>query len=263
MKISLAGWSLQRRFRRPENPLTLLEFPGVAREEFDLEAVELNSPFFACTEPDYLEALKEEAGKFNVALVGLAVDGTGNSAALDEEERRAAVEAIRAWFLVARRLGLPSFRANTGGRGAEDDPRAMEQCIRSFRDLAAEAARHEVALTIENHGGLSACPDRVLILLRAVDNPWLGTLPDWGNFPDAVRYEGLQKLIPYARGVHAKTYAFDEHGEETRVDVPRCLQICRAAGYRGFYGIEFEGPTDDGEGVRKSKALLVRHLQAA
>jgi sugar phosphate isomerase/epimerase len=263
MKISLAGWSLQRRFRRAEDPLTLLEFPGVAREEFDIEAIELNSPFFASTEPDYLEALKTEAGKFRVGFVGLAVDGTGDPASLDEEARQDAVERIRAWFPVARALGLSYFRANTGGRGAEEDPRALEQCVRSFRELAQAGARHAMTITIENHGGLSACPDRVVAIMEAVGSPWIGTLPDFGNFPEAVRYEGLRKLAPYARGMHAKTFEFDEWGEERRFDLPRCVRTVREGGYDGYFGIEYEGPGDDHEGVLKSKALLARHLGAA
>lgn len=262
MKISLAGWSLNRRFRAAENPLSLLDFPAVAREEFGFDAVELNSPFFASLEPDYLEALNARGREFDVRFVGLAVDGTGDPSSADEDARRHAIEQIERWFPVAKALGLPYFRANTGGRGAEDDPAALARCIASWRELAAEAARWEIPIVIENHGGISANPDHIVAIMEAVGGPWIGTLPDFGNFADAIRYEGLRKIAPYARGVHAKMLEFGPDGEETRIDIGRCVKIFRDAGYDGYFGIEFEGRTDDHEGVLKSKGLLIKHLRA-
>ena len=51
MEISLAGWSINRRFRSQENPLSLLDYPQLARDEFGINAVELNSPFFTYEGP--------------------------------------------------------------------------------------------------------------------------------------------------------------------------------------------------------------------
>lgn len=82
-------------------------------------------------------------------------------------------------------------------------------------------------LLIENHGGISGNPDNVVRILEEVGSDYLGTCPDFGNFPAEIRYEGLSKLAKYAVVVHAKTYEFDESGEETTIDMKRCIDIMK------------------------------------
>jgi len=284
-RISLAGWSLNRRFRRQENPLALLDFPRVVKEEFGIGAVELNSPFFAAKDEAYLSDLKAAAQEAGVVLAGMAVDGTGNASALDEAERRASVEKAKEWFPVAKSLDLPNFRINTGGHGHEADPEALKQCIKSFKELAAEAEAYGVRIVIENHWGVSADPQNIVRIIEEVGSDHLGTLPDFGNFPDEsfkpevlaairpqlpkdlptseIRYWGLELLAPYAFGAHAKMREFDADGNDTAIDVYRCVRILKNAGFDGWFGIEYEGRDDDHEGVLKSKALLERALAQA
>jgi sugar phosphate isomerase/epimerase len=65
--------------------------------------------------------------------------------------------------------------------------------------------------------------------------------------------------MPFARGVSAKSYDFDEAGNETKVDYTRILKIVLEAGYHGYVGIEYEGSRlDEYEGVRATKRLLER-----
>jgi hypothetical protein len=89
---------------------------------------------------------------------------------------------------------------------------------------------------------------------------FLGMCPDFGNFPKEVTYEGIEKVAPWAVVLHAKLHEFDAKGEDTRIDVKRCLGICRKAGFAGDVLIEFEGKTDDHDGVLKSIELMRRHL---
>ena len=283
-KISLAGWSLHRRFLNQESPLKLLDFPRVAKDEFGIDAIELNNVFFESTEEAYLSQLKQAAAEAGVALVGMAVDRTGDPSSLDESQRKESVAAARQWFPVAKSLGLPFFRINTGGHGRESDPESLKRCIESFKELAREAEDYGVKLVIENHWGISANPLNIVRIVEEVGSPYLGTLPDFGNFPDErrpevleavkpalpegvapeeLRYWGLELMAPYAVGVHAKMYEFDERGNDTRIDVARCVEIIRGAGFDGYWGIEFEGAGDDHEGVVKSKELLERLLAAA
>lgn len=278
--ISLAGWSINRRFRRETEPLTLLEFPQLAKDEFGIQAVELNNPFFASTDDAYLVELTEAAKRANVVFTGMAVDGTGDPSALDEDDRKDAIRRILPWFQVSKKLGLPLFRVNTGGQGNEFEPRALEQCIKSFKELVQEAERTGVKLVIENHWGISMNPLNTVEIMKAVDHPMLGTLPDFGNFPDPnrpkglevlqeaaggieaseVRYWGLELMAPYALSVHAKMHEFNDNGEDPNIDVGRCVSIMKNAGYSGYWGIEYEGAGDDHEGVLKSKALLERYI---
>jgi sugar phosphate isomerase/epimerase len=97
-----------------------------------------------------------------------------------------------------------------------------------------------------------------------VQQPNCRTLPGFGNFTISEdetydNYEGTEKLMEHAKGVSAKTYDFDENGNETTLDVKRLMRIVRDAGYTGHVGIEYEGNRlSEDEGIKATKALLER-----
>ena len=73
------------------------------------------------------------------------------------------------------------------------------------------------------------------------------------------RYQGMTDLMPYAKGVSAKTHDFDDAGNEIHSDFNRMVEIVRSAGYSGYVGIEYEGGgMSELEGIRATKALLER-----
>jgi len=252
MKVALAGWSLVRRFKAEENPLLLLDFPRVAVEEFGINVIELNNVFMASHEPDYLEELIQAAKKHNVTMIGMAVDGTGDLSQTDESARKEAVENAKVYFPIAKTLGLGFFRVNTGGQ-ANGPEEMVQACIKSYGELAAEGEKFGVKITIENHGGLSADPDVVVRIMEEVGTPWIGTLPDFGNYPDEIRYEGIAKMAPYAAAAHAKFREFDENGEDPTIDAERLVDIMRQTGFDGYICIEIPD-------VLKAKALLEKYI---
>jgi len=252
VKVALAGWSLVRRFKAEENPLLLLDFPRVAVEEFGINVVELNNVFMASHEPDYLEELIQAAKKYNVKMIGMAVDGTGDLSQVDESARREAVENAKVYFPIAKTLGLGFFRVNTGGE-ANGPEEMVQACIKSYRELAAEGAKTGIKITIENHGGLSTDPDVVVRIMEEVGPPWIGTLPDFGNYPDEIRYEGIAKMMPYAAAVHAKFREFDENGEDPTIDAKRLVGIMKQGGFDGYICVEIPR-------VLEAKALLEKYI---
>lgn len=270
MEISLAGWSLHRRFQRADQPLTLLDYPATVRAEFGIDKAELNSPFFEYANPDdpatspfrkgYLAELRKRAEDAGVRFVGIAVDRHGDLASLDEAVRRQVVENHRKWFDACIELGCPAFRANSGGKVEVITDEHEARCAESFRQLADWAEQSGVMLLMENHGGLSGDPDRMVRIHHQVNSRSFSLLADFRNFPPPVDpYEGLAKIAPHAAFVHAKFLSFDAAGEDPDFDTARVMGIFRDAGYQGLFGIEFEGKGDDHEGVIKSKALLERY----
>jgi sugar phosphate isomerase/epimerase len=259
MKIAVAGWSLHRRFRAPENPLKLMDYPALVRAEFGVDAVELNSPFFASLEAAYLADLKAAVKKAKSRVVHISVDGQGDLAAVDEAVRAEAVKKHLAWFGIAKAVGSPGFRANTGGK-AGVNPETIAQCIKSFKELAREGEKTGLNILIENHGGISGDPDLIVRIMEEVASERIGTCPDFGNAPDDTRYQFLEKIMPYAKVCHAKFYEFDAAGEDTKIDAKRCIDIAKKAKFVGYCAIEFEGQGDDLDGVRKSVALLKKYI---
>jgi len=259
-QISLAGWSLVRRFRHPENPLTLLDFPRTARDEFGFDAIELNSPFFAARDDTYLAELRRRAADAKVTLLGIAIDREGDLAGLDPDERAGAVDAHVAWLDIAATLGCRFVRANLGGRDTPDEAAALRAGIDSFTALARAAGERGIVVTIENHWGLTTSPEPMAHVFDAVASPALGALVDFGNFPPEARYASLARIAPYAKAAHAKFHDFDAAGEPLGIDIARCVAIMRDAGYSGTWGIEFEGQGDEHDGITRSKATLARLL---
>src|SRR4051794_27803130 len=115
MKLSLAGWSLHRLFRASSNPLRLVDFPALTANEFGLDAVELNSPFFPSRDAKYIKQLAAAAEKARVRLLNIAVDEVGDLSADSDQERNRAVQNYGRWIPVAADLGCTAIRANTGG----------------------------------------------------------------------------------------------------------------------------------------------------
>ena len=66
-------------------------------------------------------------------------------------------------------------------------------------------------------------------------------------------------MMPYAKGVSAKSHVFDADGNEAEIDYLKMMKIVLDAGYHGYVGIEWEGETPgEMEGVRLTKQLLER-----
>ncbi len=271
MEVSLAGWSINRRFRNQENPLSLLDYPQLSRDEFGINAVELNSPFFTYEDPDapaqsaisdaYIHELRLRADDAGVRLLSIAVDGHGNLSALDENEREQAVQNHKKWFGICQKLGCNAFRANSGGsHGTDATEEEIGQCIKSFRQLATIGENTDIRVMMENHGGVSVSPANIVTVMDAVDSPYCRVLADFLNWrPTDDKVENLRVVAPYAWATHAKFLSFDANGESNEIDCKSVMQIFKEAGYNNPFGIEYEGQTDDHTGVIKSKALIERY----
>ena len=123
--------------------------------------------------------------------------------------------------------------------------------------LAEYAGQLELNVIVENHGGLSSDGAWLAGVMKQINRPNAGTLPDFGNFHDYDRYKGVEELMPYAKGVSAKSHDFDINGDETKTDYRKMLKLVLDAGYHGYVGVEYEGKTiPEPEGIKATKALL-------
>jgi L-ribulose-5-phosphate 3-epimerase len=261
--ISLAQWSLHRALQ--SGRLGPDDFPRIARHDFGIDAIEHVSVFLAghVTSPPRLAALRRRADDLGVASLLIMVDGEGALGDGDPSARAAAVQAHRKWLDAAHALGCHSIRVNAYGSGAPDEHAA--HAAESLRALAERGGGLNVI--VENHGGLSSNGAWLADVMRRADHPAVGTLPDFGNFrirdgEDYDRYLGVEQMLPWARAVSAKSYAFDAAGRETTIDYARMLKLVLAAGYHGHVGIEYEGDAlAERQGIAATLALLKR-LQA-
>jgi sugar phosphate isomerase/epimerase len=254
-KISLAEWSLNRTLRKGE--ITNLDFPRIAKETYGLDAVEYVSTFFRdkAEDTDYLTKLKNECDKYGVKSLIIMVDGEGNLADTSLAARTMAVENHYKWIKAAKFLGCHSIRVNAGGRGTMGQMQAA--AIDGLGRLSDYAADYDINVIVENHGGNSSIGKWLAEIMKCVNKPNCGTLPDLGNFYEYDRYRGVTELMPFAKGVSAKTRNFDENGNESQIDYVKMMEIIANSGYKGYIDVEYEGiQLSEDEGIKATIALL-------
>ncbi len=261
-KISLAEWSLHKMLFGGE--LDNLDFPAFSREKFDIDTVEYVNQFFKDKAEDkaYLKELKQRCADHGVTSRLIMIDGEGRLGDPDDSARTQAVENHYKWIEAAKFLGCETIRVNAASEGAWDEQ--MERAADGLRRLCEFGAPRGINVIVENHGGLSSNAKWLTGVMKKVGMTNCGTLPDFGNFrigpgEEYDRYQGVAELMPYAKGVSAKTYGFDAAGDETTIDYVRIMRIVTGAGYHGYVGVEWEGgEPGEVEGVRLTKRLLER-----
>ncbi len=255
--ISLAQWSLHKTIFGGK--LDNLDFPKAAAQTYGIHAVEYVNQFFKDKAEDiaYLTDLRQRAQDNGITNVLIMVDGEGNLGATSDAERSKTVENHYKWVEAAKFLGCHAIRVNAAGRGTPEEVKAA--AIDGLGRLSEFAANHDISVIVENHGGVSSHGDWLSAVLSGVGKPNCGSLPDFGNFYEYDRYQGVQDLMPFAKGVSAKANVFDGNGDEANIDYRRMLQIVKDAGYRGYIGIEYEGDKlGEEEGIKATKRLLER-----
>jgi sugar phosphate isomerase/epimerase len=254
-KISLAEWSFHRAIGKGE--MTNLDFPGIAKTKYNLDAVEYVSTFFKGKGEDtqYLTSLKDSCTKYGVKSLLIMVDGEGNLADTSAAVRQKAVENHYKWVKAAQFLGCHSIRVNAAGRGTMGQVQAA--AIDALTKLSDYAAKYNINVIVENHGGNSSIGKWLAEIMKTVNKPNCGTLPDLGNFYEYDRYQGVKDIIPFAKGVSGKTNDFDAEGNETKVDYAKMMKIISDAGFTGYIDVEYEGAKlSEDEGVKASITLL-------
>ena len=274
-KISLAQWSLHRSFN--DNKLKAEEFPVIAREQFDIDAVEYVNSLYAkyATNSKFWSDLNQRATDHGVKSLLMMVDDEGDLGNPDDKERMKAVENHYKWVDHAKILGCHSIRVNAFGDGNREE--VGNAMVDGMGSLAEYAAKVDINVVIENHGLYSSDGKWVAGVITKTGKDNCGTLPDFGNFCTARkwgstqdgtcpeiydRYLGVKEMLPFARGVSAKSYRFDENGQETTINYGKMLAIVKESGFSGYIGIEYEGSElSEPNGIFATKKLLISEGQ--
>lgn len=272
-RISLAQWSLHRSLRN--KTLDHLDFPRVAAVDFGIYGVEYVNTFFKdkASDSQYLSEMNTRADDAGVKQLLIMIDGEGGLAELDETTRKTAVSNHYKWVDAAKTLGCHSIRVNA--YGVSDDRAALHAAaVDGLGMLASHAEKLGINVIVENHGGLSSDGTWLAGVIKEINMPGCGTLPDFGNFclrhaddgmghsncvEEYDRYQGVEELLPFAKAVSAKSYDFDATGNETTIDYTRMISIVKKSSYKGYLGVEYEGSRlSEYEGIKATKKLLER-----
>lgn len=300
-KISLAQWSMHRALKGGQ--LDNLDWPKFTKENFDIHALEWVNQFFAMKKDKYglqpkgdgyIAQMKKRCDDNGMKSLLIMCDGVGQIGDPDDAKRTTTIEGHYAWLDAAKELGCHSIRVNSGSDPKLPAEEQAKLCVDGLRRLSEKGATLGLNVIVENHGGLSSHGGWLAGVLKSVGMDNCGSLPDFGNFyvlkkrGDAKkfdqqkalfagvegltedefglgydRYQGLKDLMPFAKGVSAKSHDFDQ-GNEVHTDFAKMIQIIKGAGFKGYIGVEYEGrKLGEEEGIMKTKALLEKVISEA
>jgi len=277
-KLSLAQWSFHKQIRNGE--MSPLDFAQKA-SELGFEGIEYVNQLYReelKKDPDInvamkilLKTLKEKSELYKVQNLLIMVDGEGDLGNLDDAERAEAIENHKKWVDAAKYLGCHSIRVNAKGEGTAEE--VANAAVEGLSQLSDYAEKQGINVLVENHGGYSSNGVWLADVMTRIGKPNCGTLPDFGNFCQTIGYgsindenckdaydiyKGVSELMPFAKAVSAKSYDFDENGNQPKIDYVKMLQIVKDAGYTGFIGVEYEGDNlSEQEGIIATKKLLL------
>jgi hydroxypyruvate isomerase len=272
--ISLAQWSHNRAFfgRGGGEKKDPLKFAEIAKKDYGIEAVEYVNQFYMQKKKDeaFLKDLKKVADDNGVTSVLIMCDLEGNLGDPDDAKRTKAVDNHVRWLEWAKFLGCHSIRVNAASDWKKGFEETQKLAADGLRKLSELGDKHGINVIVENHGGLSSHGGWLAGVMKKVDHKRCGTLPDFGNFGvgniagvEGVsngqydRYKGVDELMPFAKGVSAKSHEFDDKGNEKRTDYRKMMEIvCKKHKYSGFVGIEYEGGGPEADGIKATKKLL-------
>ena len=199
--------------------LVNLDFPAFAKKEFGINAVEYVNGLFENKTGDekYFNELKKRCADLDVSSQLIMCDGLGNLGDPDDAKRQKAVDNHKLWMEGAKILGCHSIRVNAGSKGSREEQEKL--AADGLAKLTESAKPYGLNVIVENHGGLSSDGAWLAAVMKRVNMPACGTLPDFGNFNVSKgvkydRYKGVKELMPYAKAVSAKSHDFDADGNE-------------------------------------------------
>lgn len=279
-QFSLAQWSLHKElFEGKKDPMNFaqdakdLGFTGLEYVSQLYVGDEVNYPMKNKGVDAVLKELKRRSDSLGMNNLIIMIDREGDLSFSDEEETKKAIENHKKWIDAAAFLGCHSIRINLFG---DSDPETwVKNSVRSLKVLCDYGATKNINILVENHGGLSSDAALLARVMKEVNMENCGTLPDFGNFcvkreggarwsapciEEYNKYQGMEELMPYAKGVSAKSYEFNNVGDETTLDYYKMMEIINKSGFKGFIGVEYEGD-EPIAGIKATKALVEKAIK--
>lgn len=237
-----------------------LDFAAKAKNEFGIDKIEYVSMFFKekPSNKEYIAEMKKRADDNGVKSNLIMVDGMGNVADPDSTKRQQAIDNHVPWIEAAKELGCYAIRVNLDGEGGDEE--VAKAAVEGYSKLVELGEKNDISILVENHTGASVNPDWLVGVMKQVKNKNAGLLVDTANFVrykvDAMTieafknakieatydpYDGVKKLMPFARGVSLKTHQIDKDGKDPKVDFHKILKIVKDSGFKGTIGVEYEG----------------------
>lgn len=260
LQLAVQQYSFNRQLRSGE--MNILDFPKTVVEGTGIKALEyfnghiedkLNDTAFF----KQLRKRSDDLGAVNTMMLCRSKNAVDSP---DKQIRKLAIEGYRPWLEATRILGGKYIRVDTRHKGDAEKQKSF--AVAGLRSLCKVADEYEMGILVENHGNHSGNGAWLADVMKKVNLANCGTLPDFQNFKEYDPYQGVTEMMPWAKILCAKAKSFDVNGDEENVDYRKMLKIAKAAGFRGYIGIEFEGHgVDPVQGINATKKLIQKVMR--
>jgi sugar phosphate isomerase/epimerase len=252
-RLAVASYPFRQFVDPKKGTLPLLDFPKMVADRYGLGGIEPHDSHFPTTDAAYLDALRATIEKLKMHVVNIPVEVHGSFYDPEPARRTLAVSNAKHWVDVAVALGSPSVRAHIEGRkGTKPDAALAAESLRAVADYGATKG---VVIHLENDDPETEEAFFIVEVITRAAHPWLRGLPDFCNSMllgkgEDYNYKAMEAMFAHAHGIsHVKDSEVD--GKKIfRVDVAKTFAIAKAAGYRGYFSMEWEGATEPYAGTQ-------------
>ncbi len=262
LKLAVQQYSFNRQLR--DGSLEILDYPKTVVVGTGIRALEYFNGHIEDKAGDaaFFKSLKQRCDDLDVTNTMMLCRSKQALDSSDSKTRALSVESYKPWLEAIKVLGGNTIRVDCRSTGDYEEQK--KHAADGLNALCDVAARMDLDIVVENHGGFSSNGKWLAELMRLVDRSNCGSLPDFQNFKDYDPYQGVEDLMPSAKIVCAKSKEFDSKGNEVNVDYHRLMKIVLDSGFNGYIGIEFEGHgMDPIAGILATKSLIERAVRAA
>jgi len=231
---------------RTKPGMDLKDFAAMVAERFRVPNINPLASHFSSTEPKYLDELRAAVEKAKSHIVDLGL-GEKNFSDLDPAVFGEAFRYGTMWIEIAAIIGSPSVRQHLG-RPSHSAP-LVEMSAYALGRLADYGAKKNVAVILENDDPVAEDPFFIAKVIEKVGNPYLRSLPDFGNSLPALgeerNDEAVRQMFRHAWNMAHVKDTVEERGETYRVDLEKMFAIAKAEGFRGYFSMEWESSHGD------------------
>jgi sugar phosphate isomerase/epimerase len=254
-RLAVASYPFRKLFNPRSGTRRLEHFPALVVSRFQVRGIEPLGSHFPSTDQSYLATFKSAVAKAGAHVVNIPVNPGGSLYDSDEQKRLTAVSNAKHWIDVAQFLGSPSIRV--GIHGPAGQPPDAKRTLESLKVIADWGREKNVIVNLENDDPHAEDAFFLVKVIEEAGTPYLRALPDFCNSmlarhgDEAFNYEAVKAMFGRAYNIaHAKD---SERDGETlyQVSMKRCFEIARAAGYRGYFSMEWEGAGEPFGGTEK------------
>jgi sugar phosphate isomerase/epimerase len=274
-RLAIASYSLRAvldspRNRTRPNPsksgaatlIDLKDFPAFAIKRFQVRNIEVLGQHLGSTEPAYLDEFRAAVKSAGCQLVNIPTSVGASLYDPDAARRETAAANAKKWIDVAVALECPSVRIHI--QGVKDTAPDAGRVVASLGPVVQYGSAKGVVVNLENDDLTTEDAFFLVKVIDQVNSPWLRALPDFCNSMmggnEQFNYDAVTAMFRRAYNIaHLKDSEVDR-GKVFRVSLERTFGIAKAAGYKGYFSVEFEGEGDPILGTEKLVEESLKYL---